>query len=41
MRSRARVRMRNADFTTRRLLDTDGTTSVAVSIDPFFFKLTE
>ena len=32
---------RNADFTTRRLLDTDGTTPVAVSIDPFFFKITE
>jgi len=32
---------RNADFITRRLLDTDGTTPVGVSIDPFFFKITE
>jgi hypothetical protein len=32
---------RNCDFTTRRLLDLDGTTPVAVSIDPFFFKITE
>ncbi len=32
---------RNADFATRRLFDTDGTTQVAVSIDPFFFKITE
>lgn len=30
---------RNADFTTRRLLDTDNTTPVAISIDPFFFKI--
>jgi len=29
---------RNADFTTRRLLNTAGTAPVAVSIDPFFFK---
>jgi hypothetical protein len=30
---------RNADFATRRLLGTNGTSTVAVSIDPFFFKL--
>jgi len=30
---------RNADFTTRRLFDTDGATPVAVSIDPFFFQI--
>jgi hypothetical protein len=35
------IYQRNADFTIRRLLDTDGTTPVAVSIDPFFFKITE
>jgi hypothetical protein len=35
------VFQRNCDFTTRRLLDLDGTTPVAVSIDPFFFKITE
>ncbi|MFD8083024.1 hypothetical protein ACFV4F_15180 [Kitasatospora sp. NPDC059722] len=28
---------RNADFTTHQLLDVDGTSGVAVSIDPFFF----
>jgi hypothetical protein len=32
---------RNCNFATRRLLDLDGTTPVAVSIDPFFFKITE
>jgi hypothetical protein len=32
---------RNADFDNKVLLDTDGTTSVPVSIDPFFFKVTE
>ncbi len=31
---------RNADFTKRRLLALDNTTTVAVSIDPFFFKVT-
>jgi hypothetical protein len=31
---------RNADFTGRRLLALDNTTTVAVSIDPFFFKVT-
>ena len=30
---------RNADFTNGTLLSTDGTTQVAVSIDPFFFKI--
>ena len=30
---------RNADFTTKTLLATDNVTPVAVSIDPFFFKL--
>ncbi len=30
---------RNADFTTRTLLPVTGTTPVAVSIDPFFFKV--
>jgi hypothetical protein len=30
---------RNANFTTRDLLDLDGTTQVQTSIDPFFFKL--
>ena len=34
------VYQRNADFTTHRLLAVDGTTPVAVSIDPFFFKVT-
>ena len=33
------VYQRNADFNTRRLLDTDNTTPVAISIDPFFFKV--
>jgi hypothetical protein len=32
---------RNTDFTSRRLLGTDNATTVKVSIDPFFFKLTE
>ncbi len=32
---------RNADFTTRTLLDVNNSTAVAVSIDPFFFKVTE
>ena len=31
---------RNADFTAHTLLALDGTTSVPVSIDPFFFKVT-
>ena len=35
------VFQRNCDFATRRLLDLDGTTPVAVSIDPFFFKIAE
>jgi hypothetical protein len=30
---------RNHDFGTRRLFDVDGTTQVAVSVDPFFFKV--
>jgi hypothetical protein len=33
------VYQRNVDFATRRLLALDGTTSVAPSIDPFFFKV--
>jgi hypothetical protein len=32
---------RRANFTTHQLFRTDGVTAVAVSIDPFFFKLTE
>jgi hypothetical protein len=32
---------RNANFTTQQLFRTDGVTPVAVSIDPFFFKITE
>jgi hypothetical protein len=32
---------RNANFTSRRLLDLDNATRVPVSIDPFFFKVTE
>ncbi len=32
---------RNANFTTHTLLDVDNTTAVAVSIDPFFFVITE
>jgi hypothetical protein len=32
---------RNADFTTKILLDVDNKTPVAVSIDPFFFSVTE
>jgi hypothetical protein len=35
------VYQRNADFNTHTLLALDGTTPVAVSIDPFFFKVTE
>ena len=31
---------RNANFTTRQLLNVSGATPVAVSIDPFFFKVT-
>jgi hypothetical protein len=34
------VYQRNADFTTHRLLDLNNTTTVDVSIDPFFFKVT-
>ena len=30
---------RNADFSTRRLLALDNTTPVAVSIDPFYFRV--
>jgi hypothetical protein len=33
--------LRNHNFTTEKLLDTDGTTEVAVSIDPFFFRVTD
>ena len=32
---------RNHDFQTRRLFDVNGTTQVSVSIDPFFFKVTD
>lgn len=32
---------RNADFTTHTLLDVDNQTPVAISIDPFFFSVTE
>jgi hypothetical protein len=35
------VYQRNHDFSTHRLLDTDSTTPVDISIDPFFFKVTE
>jgi|RhiMetdeSRZDD1v2_1073273.scaffolds.fasta_scaffold42182_4 hypothetical protein len=35
------VYQRNADFATRRLLGLDNSTTVRVSIDPFFFKVTE
>jgi len=35
------VYQRNHDFGTRRLFDVDGSTEVAVSIDPFFFKVKE
>jgi hypothetical protein len=31
---------RNANFTTHKLLNISGTAPVAVSIDPFFFKVT-
>ena len=33
--------LRNADFTTKTLLDIDNKTPVAVSIDPFFFTVTD
>jgi hypothetical protein len=33
------VYQRNADFSTRSLLDVDNTTPVDISIDPFFFKV--
>lgn len=32
---------RNADFASRRLLGVDNSTAIPVSIDPFFFKVTE
>jgi hypothetical protein len=32
---------RNSNFMTNQLFQTDGVTPVAVSIDPFFFKITE
>ena len=32
---------RNSNFMTKQLLQTDGVTPVAISIDPFFFKITE
>jgi hypothetical protein len=32
---------RNANFNTRKLLNVDNVTEVLVSIDPFFFKVTE
>jgi len=32
---------RNVNFTTQQLFRTDGVTPVAVSIDPFFFKIVE
>jgi hypothetical protein len=35
------VYQRNHDFDTKKLFDVDGHTPIAVSIDPFFFKLTE
>src|SRR6266567_1604823 len=35
------VYQRNANFTSRKLLDLSGTQEIAVSIDPFFFKITE
>ena len=35
------VYQRNHDFQTRRLFDVDGTTQIAVSIDPFFFRISE
>jgi hypothetical protein len=35
------VYLRNADFTANKLLDVTGTTEVQVSVDPFFFKVTE
>jgi hypothetical protein len=35
------IYQRNADFATRRLLGVDGATTVARSIDPFFFRVTE
>ena len=33
--------LRNADFTTKKLLSNDGRSIVAVSIDPFFFKVAQ
>ena len=33
------VYQRNADFSTKRLLDVDNTTPVDISIDPFFFRV--
>jgi hypothetical protein len=33
------VYQRNADFTSRKLLNLDGVTPVNISIDPFFFKV--
>ena len=35
------IYQRNANFNTGTLLDVDNTTPVRVSIDPFFFKVTE
>ncbi len=35
------VFQRNHDFATRRLFDVNGTAQVSVSIDPFFFRVTE
>jgi hypothetical protein len=35
------VYQREHDFQTRRLFGVDGTTQVSISIDPFFFKITE
>ncbi|MDT5294147.1 MAG: hypothetical protein QOJ76_1027 [Acidobacteriota bacterium] len=35
------VYQRNANFTSRKLLDLSGTREIAISIDPFFFKVTE
>jgi hypothetical protein len=35
------IYQRNADFSARRLLGVDNSTTVKVSIDPFFFKITE
>lgn len=35
------IYQRNADFASRRLLGVDGSTTVARSIDPFFFRVSE